>query len=381
MNVTQAYISDDVDVALNDAALRYFRERYSFEGRRRMPAVARRFSSSTWRELAEMGWLGLAVPEDQAGFGLRVSSLTLLAETGGRMLLNEPFISTGVVAAYLIARLGTPTQSADTESIVRGGILYAVALGGEAGLPSEARALRASNNRIDGKLVVVQDADIAQKLLVRATDLDGVHAYVIDSDAVGISKTNYRLTDGRGAATLEFVDVPAERLGCADTAEEALAIQEACCLGALASAADSLGAMHVAFEATLEYLKTRVQFGRPIGTNQALQFRAVDMFLSLAEARAVISAAVDAHEVDPASFARSVHAAKAIIGPAARRLAQEAVQLHGGIGMTEEHVVSHCLRRVIVNESRFGTPADHFEAYANRDTHVDYDRLLTGAMQ
>jgi len=380
MNGTQANIRDEVDAALNDAAQRYFRDRYSFEDRRRLPAATRRFCADSWRELAEMGWLGLAVPEDRGGFGLRLSSVALLAETGGRVLLNEPFISTGVVAAYLIAQLGTEQQRADIEPLVQGDLLYAVGLGSEVGLPSEAKDLTVGPNGISGKLVVVQDADIAQKALVRATDQHGVHAYIIDLAAPGVSKKAYRLADGRGAATLEFVNAPAAQLGCVPADQETVAIQQACCLGALTSAADSLGAMSVAFDTTLDYLKTRVQFGRPIGTNQALQFRAVDMFLLLAEARAVIASAVDTYDIDSASFARSVHAAKAIVGRAARSLAQEAVQLHGGIGMTEEHIVSHCLRRVIVNESLFGTPADHFEWFALQDTQAAYSRQPTEAM-
>ena len=135
-------------------------------------------------------------------------------------------------------------------------------------------------------------------------------------------------------------------------------------IGALATAADSLGVMSLAVYVTVEYLKTRVQFGRPIGTNQALQYRAVDMHMLVREARSAVAAAIHAGSVETPVFHHYVHAAKAIIDAGARTVAHGAIQLHGGIGMADEHVAGQCLRRLIVNEQLFGQRDDHLDLFS-----------------
>ena len=348
--------SDDTDAALADAAARYLGERYRFDTRQRLDAAAHRFSPACWRDLADMGWFSVATPEAAGGLGLRLSSICLLAEAAGRSLLTEPFVSAGVVAPFIVAQHGSAAQRDLLLPAIHGGekrVVPVLGQGDAAGLREEAGALH-------GRQAVAIDLDIADLLLVRTGD-DPARAtfWIVDPQAAGCRLARYPLLDGRGAATLELEGAPAVRLG-----EGAGDARAALRLGALATAADSLGAMSAAFELTLDYLKTRRQFGAPLGTYQALQHRAVDMHIALGECRALLEQAVASLQAGAPQAARDVHAAKSVIGEAARRVTQEAIQLHGGIGVTEEYAASHYLRRARVNEQLYGSAEQHFQAFA-----------------
>ena len=345
----QKHWLDDTDAALHDAALRYTAERYGFEARQRLPAAERRFSAKVWADMGEMGWLAVASPEDDGGLGLRVASICLLAEAAGRALVTEPLTSSGVLAPHLVAAHGTPAQRAALLPRLHAGALPMACL-------LHGPAVTVHDGRLQGIHPVLIDADIAQQLIVHA----GGALWLIDSNARGVECRPFPLLDGRGAATVRFDGAQALRLGDGTPTGVAPALQ----LAALATAADSLGAMSAAFELTLDHLKTRRQFGVPLGTHQALQHRAVDMYIALSESRAVLDLAIDTVQAGSPDAARDVHAAKSFVCESARRVTQEAVQLHGGIGITEEYAVSHYLRRARVNEQLWGSAEQHFVAFA-----------------
>jgi alkylation response protein AidB-like acyl-CoA dehydrogenase len=357
---------DDTDAALADAAARYLGERYRFDTRQRLDAAARRFSPACWRDLAEMGWFSVATPEAAGGLGLRLSSICLLAEAAGRSLLTEPFVSAGVVAPFIVAQHGSAAQRELLLPAIHAGDKRVVPVLGQ----GDATALREEGGTLHGCQSVAIDADIADLLLVR-TGADPAQAafWIVDPQAAGCRLARYPLLDGRGAARLELDGAAAVRLGAADASVDARAALR---LGALATAADSLGAMSAAFELTLDYLKTRRQFGAPLGTYQALQHRAVDMYIALGESRALLDQAIASLQADAPQAARDVHAAKSVIGEAARRVTQEAIQLHGGIGVTEEYAASHCLRRARVNEQLYGSAEHHFQAFAALASHTAF---------
>lgn len=343
---------DDTDAALHDAALRYTADRYAFEARQRLPASERRFSPQVWTDVSEMGWLSVASPEEDGGLGLRVASICLLAETAGRALMTEPLTSTGMLAPHLVAAHGTQAQRTELLPRMHAGALRIACL-------LDGRAVAVENGHLQGRHSVLVDADIAQQLIVHAGDA----LWLVDGKAPGVECRPFPLLDGRAAATVRFDGVKAARLGDGAPTDVASALQ----LAALATAADSLGAMSAAFELTLDYLKTRRQFGVPLGTHQALQHRAVDMYIAVSESRAVLDLAINTVQAGSPDAARDVHAAKSFVCESARRVTQEAVQLHGGIGITEEYAVSHYLRRARVNEQLWGSAEQHFVAFAASD--------------
>ncbi|MBC7706583.1 alkylation response protein AidB-like acyl-CoA dehydrogenase [Variovorax sp. GrIS 2.14] len=341
--------ADETDAALDDAATRYLAERYRFEVRQLMTRDARRFNSTVWKDLADMGWLSVASSEAHGGLGLRVASICLLAEAAGRSLVTEPLTSSGVLATHLIASHGSDAQRDARLPRLHAGELIVACVMSE-------HAVRVEAGLLHGHQDVVIDADIAEQLLVRS----GNTLWLLDANAPGVTRQTYPLLDGRGGATVSFDAAQATPLGGTEPTD----LQYALWLAALATAADSHGAMSAAFDLTLDYLKTRRQFGHPLGTYQALQHRAVDMYVALGESRAVLDQAIESLQAGAPDAGRDVHAAKALVSESARRVTQEAVQLHGGIGVTEEYAASHYLRRARVNEQLWGSAEQHFMAFA-----------------
>ncbi|GHC69538.1 acyl-CoA dehydrogenase [Pseudorhodoferax aquiterrae] len=341
---------DDTDAALDEAAQRYLAERYPFAQRQRLAPAARRFDAAIWEGLAQMGWCSVANEAEQGGLGVRVSSICLLAERAGQALLNEPWLSSGVLAPWLVGRYaGVAQQQAWLPPLLGGQRRAACVL--------EPQAMAAQGGTLTGRQALVPDADLAEQLFVAA---EGA-LWQVDTAQDGVRRRPLPLLDGRGAASVEFVGAQATRLDGALPFTAGPVLQ----LAALATACDAWGALRAAFDLTLDYLKTRRQFGVPLGSYQALQHRMVDFYIRVEESRAVLDQAIAALAAgDAVSAARDVHAAKALVCENARLGAQEAVQLHGGIGITEEYAASHYLRRVRVDEQLYGAGEQHFLAFA-----------------
>lgn len=344
---------DETDVALADASHRYANERYAFDAHQRRSSMQRRFDSEAWRDMAAMGWLGVATSEDDGGLGLRIGSIAVLAQAAGRHLVNEPLISSGFVAADVLMHHGDAAQRAQWLPALNDGTLRLACL-----FADEATPVHARDGWLHGRQEVVLDADIVDALLVEALESDGsTRWYRVDSHAVGLERQAYPLLDGRGAASVQLA-------GCQAKALKAVRSEHPYQLATLAIAADALGAMAAAMDLTLEYIKTRKQFGAAIGTHQVIQHRAVDMYMRLSESRAVLAQATHSLQSRPQAAARDVHASKAFIGQQSRLLLQEAVQLHGGIGITDEYALSHYLRRVIVDDQLLGGCEHHLRRFA-----------------
>jgi len=346
---------DETDATLDDSAARYLRERYRFETRYKLPAVERRFSRTVWNDVAEMGWLGVTTPEEDAGLGVRMTSVCLLGKAAGRALLNEPLTSC-LVAAGAIASCASVDQRETLLPRLHAGDLRVACVF------ADGDEVRVEGEALRGRKAVVIDADIADHLLVFVQSAGQAPTlHLVEAGAAGLRRETYPLLDGRGAATLGFDGCRAARVG---NGHAASVVHRAMLLGALATAADSHGAMSAAFDLTLEYLKTRRQFGKPIASHQALQHRAVDMHIRIGESKAVLDKAAVSLQAGTASAARDVHAAKAFVCDEARKLAHDAVQMHGGIGITDEYAVSHYLRRIRVNEQLYGSTEQHFQWFA-----------------
>lgn len=345
---------DEVEQALADAAQRFGRERYDPAERHRLPPAQRRFDEVRWREMAELGWLAVASDEADGGLGLRVGAVAILARAAGAAGINEPLVSSGAVAADVIRLHASDAQRARWVEPLVQGHLRAACTFAEGAWP-----VRVEGTRLVGGREVVPDADLAGLLLIECEHAGALRWFAVPAGTPGLRVRSYPLVDGRIAATLEFEACEAEPLPVAALPHSAL-------LAALAACADAVGAMETAFALTLEHIKTRRQFGAPLAANQVVVHRAVDMYLRLQESRAVLAQAVAA--LEGGDGAGAVHAAKAFVGPQARLLAQDAVQLHGGIGITEECGASHCLRRILVDEHLYGSPSRHLRRFMDHQT-------------
>jgi alkylation response protein AidB-like acyl-CoA dehydrogenase len=364
---------------LADTVKRFIANDYSFEARKKIVSSPQGSSDAAWATLADIGLLGLPFSSDYGGFGGGAVDLMSVMEAMGEGLVVEPYLSTVGLAAQLVARGGSESQRREIiPAVVEGRMKMAFAQTEEGARYNlahvAARAKKAGTHYvIDGEKRVVLHAPLADRLVVSArtsggdSDPAGISLFLVDPKAPGVSLRAYRTLDEMRAAdvTLKGVAVPAEALvGKEGSALEL--VEEATDYATALVCAEAVGALRYANEATLEYMKARKQFGVPIGSFQALQHRMVDMVISYEQAKSMASLAcvrVDS-EKDAAERKRIVSAAKIKIADACRHVSQEAVQLHGGMGMSEELKVSHTFRRLTVIAQQFGDADYHLERFA-----------------
>jgi len=338
---------------LADSVRRYLAKSYDFEARRKIVA-GEGWRADAWAQFAEMGLMGLPVGTEHGGFGGGAVDLMGVMEAFGDALVVEPYMPL-VLATRLIERGGSAAQkSALLAAVVEGRAKLALAYAEKgARYALDAVRVRAAGNKLSGEKSAVLGAPLADRLVVSARSDAGIGLYLVDRAAAEVRP--HPTGDERLAGDVLFRDTPAEPIGGG-----LAALEEAVDFGTALLCAEAVGAMQFACDTTLEYLKTRKQFGVPIGTFQALQHRMVDMVISLEQARsmACLAASKADAERDARERARAISAAKVKIADAARHVSQEAVQLHGGMGMSEELKVSHTFRRLTVLAREHGD-ADH----------------------
>ena len=351
---------------LADSVRRFLGKDYEFEKRRKIVASTEGWSPQIWAQLAEMGVTGIPFSTDFGGFGGGAVDLMGVMEAFGEALVVEPYLPT-ILAARLVAKAGSDAQKkAILPRVVEGKTQLAFAhseKGARYRLDKvETTATRTQDGwELLGEKVVVLAAPQAETMVVSAKTGKGVSLFLVPAKAAGISLKSHKTLDEMRAADVAFksVKVGADALLGAEGSALPL-IEEAVDFGTALICSEAVGALKHACDATLEYLKTRKQFGVPIGTFQALQHRIVDMYISYEQARSM--ACLAASKVDAAADARerarSISAAKIKLADACRHVSQEAVQLHGGMGMTEELKVSHTFRRLTMISQQFGD-ADH----------------------
>ena len=352
--------TDTVEM-LRDAMQRYAAEQYGFAQRRAF--LAEGCSARAWRDYAEFGWLALRLPEDDGGLAADPPAIGALMEVVGARLLLEPVLASAVLGTGLVLASASAGQRAELLPALADGTLK-LAFACDDDPATGACELR--GERLHGGKLNVLHGDVAGRLIVSARDVDSTDAWalcLVEPATSGVERRPYRLLDGRGAATLRFQGARVERLGTADATDAAEAIARARDEAAVALCAESLGVVRSLVAATCDYLKVRKQFGRTIGSNQALQHRMVELFLLQQEVQALTRAAQRSLDAEPAVRARAVSGARAYIATAARRIANEAVQMHGGLGITEELDISHYFRRVMVINALFGNRDEHFARY------------------
>lgn len=357
-----------------DALRRFIDKDYTFEDRKKIVHSETGVSDEAWATLTELGMTALPIPEEQGGFnGSAVDMLVVMQELG-RGLLVEPYFATVLGAQFLKLAGG---QDALLEQVASGSLKLAAALGEKQGRHELFNIATTAKPQGDGyilngtKTIVIHGAQ-ADKIIVSARtsgdarDADGISLFVVDAHAGGVTRRDYRTIDCQRAADITFtnVQVPASALlGKAGAGWEIL--EAAGDYGATLLCAEAVGAMDALNAATLEYLKTRQQFGVPIGKFQALQHRMAEMFMQAEQARSMATlAAVKVSSEDANERRRVVSAAKARVGQALKYVGQQAVQLHGGMGVTNELPAAHHFKRLTMIELTLGDTDHHLARFA-----------------
>ena len=360
---------------LKDSVDRMIANRYGFEARKGYRAAPEGWSREIWAQFAEIGLLGLPFTEEQGGFGGGPVDTAMVMEACGRALVVEPYFATIVACGALLRYAASDSQlQALVPGIAAGERVLAYAQ-----IERQSRhslndvATRAERDgegwRITGDKSLVLHGDSADTLLVTARtagehrERHGIGLFLVQADAPGVTRRGYPTQDGMRAAEISLINASAEALG--DPAEALPVLERANDEMLAALCAEAVGVMDAMHAMTVDYMKTRKQFGRAIGDNQALQHRAVDMYVSLEQARSMaLYATMMASEQDSLERQRAMHAAKVQIGRSGRHIGQEAVQLHGGIGVTMEYAVGHHFKRMTMIERGFGDTDSHLAALA-----------------
>ncbi len=354
-----------------EAADRFVRDRYDFERRRALEASEIGYDEAHWTQFADLGWLAMPLPEDHGGLGAGAAEVMLLMEAFGRGLVLEPYVPSVILAGGLLADLGRADQ--------KDKVLTAVAQGQEKlafafveqgmGYDLSYTACRAEPDgegwRLSGRKQIVLGGEAADHLLVLArTEAEpgqahGLALFLIGSEAAGVARTRHATADGHRAA--DFVldgaeAAAADRVGEGDVVPAIQASLDRACAAVLAEA---VGAIDHLNRLTGDYLATRTQFGRPIGSFQVLQHRMVDMVMAAEEARSMLYYATLSLDATADERAYAVSAAKVKISEAARFVARQAVQLHGGMGVSDAMSVGHYFKRIFMIEQLFGDSRFH----------------------
>jgi alkylation response protein AidB-like acyl-CoA dehydrogenase len=359
---------------LGDMVQRFFADQYGFDARRKILDSREGWNREMWSKLAELGLLSLQVPEEQGGLAPAVVETLLTAAATGRAMVLEPWISSAVIATVLVRELGSAQQREELLTPMAAGERIAVPAHVEPLARYDLRRVGTSARRIGGKWIlrgrksVVLHAPAADLLLVSARtsgapdEISGISLFAVPRESRGVALSPYRTLDGVCAADVELSDATGALVGAEGAAFPAIA--SAFDQGLAARCAEAVGALQAALDATVEYTKTRQQFGVPIGTFQALQHRMADMLIHVEQARSMsYLAAMRAADPSPRERRRALSAAKVVIGNACRFVGQEAVQLHGGMGVTDETAVSHLFRRLTALEMALGDTAHHLEQF------------------
>ena len=363
---------------LRSSVQRLLRDRYDFDARRKIVASEEGFSRKQWAAFAELGLLAAPFSEEVGGLGGGPLSTMIIMQEFGRHLVVEPFVETVVVAGGLIEQAGSDEQKQSfIPDIMAGTKLWALAWtekGSRFDLATVTTTARRDGNdyALTGEKTAVIAAPWADYLIVSARtsghrhDRGGVSLFVVDRHAANLDLQSFRTIDGRRAAEISLRGVRSQLLG---KEGEGVAALEACrdrVIGAFC--AETVGAMGELNAATLEYSKTRKQFGTTIGSFQVLQHRMVDMFIAHQEALSLMQHLSVSLESTEAGLSRLASGAKSRIGTAGKFVADQAVQLHGGMGMTDELNVGHYFKRISSINIQFGDPAYHVLRFAQLDT-------------
>ena len=366
----QTLIKESVDKFVADA--------YGFDARMKISASDTGFSRDHWKTYAELGWLGIALPEDRGGFGGTPIETMILMEAFGKGLVLEPFVSTVVLGGTALAFGGTNGAHSELlESMIAGDLLLSLAYAEDDSrydytIVDTTAKRDGSDYVVNGKKRAVMYGAAADKLVVsvrtdgKRHDRDGIALLLIDGNAPGVTRHDYVTVDGQRSADVVFENarVPADAV-LGEPGKGLALLEFVLDSGVAALSAEAVGNMSVMQKTTVEYIKAREQFGVPIGSFQALQHRAVDMLIELELSRSMLyyGTVAISENGDAAERKRAISATKAQIARSGRVVGQSAIQLHGGIGMSEEYMIGHYFKRMSMLELALGDADFHLRRF------------------
>lgn len=367
------FLYDSEQDALKDAVAGLLGKAYdSSETRRAVTKTDPGWDEKTWQRLAEMGALGLPFAEADGGMGAGPAEVAIVAEEIGRVLAPEPYVEVVVLAGSLVQAAGTDAQRAEILGVIAEGTLVPAVAHAEPGTRYDLAATGVTAigsgdawtlSGVKEPVITGERADVL--IVTAALPEGGTGLFLVQTDASGLTRTGYRTFDGGRAAKVELAETPATPLGEAGV-DQTAAIALAVARTQIAYGHESLGAMETALHTTTEYLKTRKQFGVPLMTFQELTFRAADMYVSLELARSTVMWAtlVLTDSDDDATIIDAATRAKLQVSKAGRHIGQDAIQLHGGIGMTAEYSVGHYTARLSAIDHTLGDGRTHLSTLA-----------------
>ncbi len=354
---------DEEQNLLKDSVARFVRDNYSIERRRELRDSGQGYDPALWQQMAELGWLGLSFTEEDGGLGASLVEILVVMEEMGRGLAMEPYLVNVVLCGGLLSRCESGIRAAYLPGLIAGdsqwALAYAENTGGYALDRLQATAQQAADGwRLSGEKIAVMNAGAAQFFLVTAVADGSVSLFLVERDqAQAVHPVN--LIDGSRGGNLALENSPATLL----LADALPAIESLMDEALLAVSAQALGSMEALLDQTVDYARTREQFGQPIGKFQALQHRMADMFLQCQSLRSLLLAAIIARDKSPREASRAASALKVKLDEAASYVSQQAVQLHGGIGMSDELAVGHHFKSLLLLNTLFGDGRHHLQRY------------------
>lgn len=353
---------------------RFMQEHYDLEKRMAYLAFPEGYSAGNWTTLAELGLLSLPFSEELGGLGGGQADLMVVMEAFGVGPLVEPFLSTVLMSGHLIELLGSDAQKDFyIEKIMAGEHRMSLAYSDPNGrfnlsYQTATATLSEEGYVIDGQKTLVLGSDFATDsfiVLARTqgdvASKEGLTLFIVPKGAQGLTTKDYKLVDGTSAMTLTFENVTIDENAVLGSAHEGYAaVETTLARASLAICSEAIGLMENLFQLTLEYLKTRTQFGRPIGSFQALQHRMAEHYVSLEQAKSIVMRAVATSDIDHNLWLKEIYGAKAFVSEAAMSLGQDAIQLHGGMGTTDELIISHYHKRLLFIQNLFGDASHHY---------------------
>ncbi len=360
---------------LADSVESWLQDKYDFDRWRKLVKTDLGYAEENWKTMAELGWLAIPLPEEAGGLGGGAVDAMLLAERFGRHMVAEPYFSTVILGAGLIQAAGDDKQKADwLPAIAEGKAKWAFAHAehGSRFALNETRTKATKTGdgwTLSGKKIVVWDAASADKLIVLArsaggdTDAKGLGLFVVDGSGAGVARHDYRTVDNRRASDVQFDHAPVLAV-LGDPANALPAVETVIDQAIAFMASEAVGAMAALHETTLAYAKTRKQFGRAIGEFQVIQHRLVDMMMQVESARSLALLSALKASAEPKERAKAAAAAKVQLGRSGRFVGQQAVQIHGGMGMTDELNVGHYMKRLMMLDTTFGNADFHQRRFA-----------------
>ncbi|KZL04587.1 Acyl-CoA dehydrogenase [Pseudovibrio axinellae] len=354
---------------LQDTLSRYLTNTYTADQRSACVSSAQGSNEQVWSELAELGVIGALFGEEHDGFGGSGFDIAVVFEELGRFACVEPLMASGVMGGQLLSTLGSKAQKAHITDLIAGKLKVVPALEEpqsryDLDAVETTAEQTAEGYRLNGTKSVVIGAPSADKIIVSARTGDGVQLFLVDTDCAGVERYNYPNLDGYHASDIALVNVSVPASACLGTSQDALvALEAARAAGVVALCAEALGAMEAAKDLTIEYLRVRTQFGRPLGKFQALQHRMSTVLIEIEQARSALINVAGHLSAETSLRDKHVFAAKNLIGRVAQLVCEETIQLHGGIGMTEEYSLNHYAKRLTMIDHQLGDVDYHLERF------------------